>query len=82
MRDRWLNPLEWVEWIDEPVPGYPNRPVPRDDGASKALKKRTLTNLYNTPVHSGSPTCTTPLTPEWLLRTVGRSPRTPGGGHG
>ena len=26
------NPPEWVEWVDEPVPGYPKRPVPRDDG--------------------------------------------------
>ncbi len=44
LRDRWLNPPEWV---DEPVPGYPKRPVPRDEDAAKALKKRTLTNLYN-----------------------------------
>ena len=48
LRDRWLNPPEWVEWIDEPVPGYPKRPVPRDEAAAKELKKRTLTNLYNT----------------------------------
>ena len=47
LRDRWLNPSEWVEWVDEPVPGYPKRPVPRDEDAAKALKKRTLTNLYN-----------------------------------
>ena len=47
LRDRWLNPPEWVEWVDEPVPGYPKRPVPRDEGAEKELKKRTLTNLYN-----------------------------------
>ena len=47
LRDRWLNPPEWVEWVDEPVPGYPKRPVPRDDSAAKELKKRTLTNLYN-----------------------------------
>ena len=47
LRDRWLNPPEWVEWVDEPVPGYPKRPVPRDEDATKALKKRTLTNLYN-----------------------------------
>ena len=39
--------LEWVEWVDEPVPGYPKRPVPRDGEAAEALKKRTLTNLYN-----------------------------------
>ena len=47
LRDRWLNPPEWVEWVDEPVPGYPKRPAPRDEDAAKALKKRTLTNLYN-----------------------------------
>ena len=47
LRNRWLNPPEWVEWADEPVPGYPKRPVPRDEAASKELKKRTLTNLYN-----------------------------------
>ena len=47
LRDRWLNPPEWVEWVDEPVPGYPKRPVARDDAAAKELKRRTLTNLYN-----------------------------------
>ena len=47
LRDRWLNPPERVEWVDEPVPGYPKRPVPRDDQAANELKKRTLTNLYN-----------------------------------
>ena len=47
LRDRWLNPPELVEWVDEPVSGYPKRPVPHDEEAEKALKKRTLTNLYN-----------------------------------
>ncbi len=47
LRDRWLNPSEWVEWVDEPVPGYPKRPVPRDEATAKELKQRTLTNLYN-----------------------------------
>ena len=47
LRDRWLNPPEWVEWVDEPVPGYPKRPVARDETAAKELKRRTLTNLYN-----------------------------------
>ena len=46
-RDRWLNPPEWVEWVEEPVPGYPKRPVPRNKTAATGLKKRTLTNLYN-----------------------------------
>ena len=47
LRDRWLSPPAWVEWVDEPVPGYPKRPVARDRDAAKALKKRTPTNLYN-----------------------------------
>ena len=47
LRDRWLNPPEWVEWVDEPVPGYPKRPVARDEAAAKELKARTLTALYN-----------------------------------
>ncbi len=48
LRDGWLNPPEWVEWIDEPVPGYSKWPVSRDEDAAKALTKHTLTNLYNT----------------------------------
>ena len=47
LRDRWLNPPEWADWIDEPVPRYPKRLVARDDAAAGELKKRTLTNLYN-----------------------------------
>ena len=47
LRDRWLNPPEWVDWIDEPAPGYPKRPVPRDEDAAKELTTRTLTSLYN-----------------------------------
>ena len=47
LRDRWLNPPEWVEWVDEPVPGYPKRPVARDEAVAEELKARTLTNLYN-----------------------------------
>ena len=47
LRDRWLNPPEWVEWVAEPAPGYPRRPAPRDEAAAKKLKARTLTNLYN-----------------------------------
>ena len=56
LRDRWLNPPEWVEWLDEPAPGYPRRGVPRDEAAAKELKARTLTNLYNT-------------RPQWLADT-------------
>lgn len=46
-RDNWLNPLGKVVWINEPVPGYPKRPVARSKEAEKAIKERTLTNLYN-----------------------------------
>ena len=37
-----------MEWRDEPVPGYPRRPAPRNEAAAQELKKRTLTTLYNT----------------------------------
>ena len=47
LRERWLHPPEWVDWVEEPVPGYPKRPVARDDTAAKELKRRTLTLLYN-----------------------------------
>ena len=47
LRDNWLNPPDWVEWVDEPVPGYPKRPVARDEAAALGLKDRTLTKLYN-----------------------------------
>ena len=47
LRGRWLNPPELVEWVEEPVPGYPRRAAPRDEKSATALKKRTLTNLYN-----------------------------------
>ncbi len=49
LRDNWLNPSEWVEWVitpEEEKAGYPKRPVARPDHEVD-LKKRTLTNLYN-----------------------------------
>ena len=47
LRDRWLNPPEWVEWVDEPVAGYPKRAVPTATAPLRELGRRTLTNLYN-----------------------------------
>ena len=47
LRDNWLNPPDWVKWVDEPVPGYPKRPVARNEAAALGLKGRTLTKLYN-----------------------------------
>ena len=39
LRDRWLNPPEWLEWVDEPVSGYPKRPVARDEAAEKGAEE-------------------------------------------
>ena len=47
LRDRWLNPPEWIDWIDEPSPNYPQRPIPTPAAPLQQLKRRTLTNLYN-----------------------------------
>jgi hypothetical protein len=56
LRERWLNPPEWTEAVPEVIPlgmtvsPYPDRILPRGNlGADDlaALKKRTLTNLYN-----------------------------------
>ncbi len=46
-RDRWLNPPEWTERVPEMVAGYPDRIIAKA-GHEADLKKRTLTNLYNT----------------------------------
>ena len=49
LRDNWLNPSEWVDWVrtpEEEKAGYPARPVAKP-GHEAELKKRTLTNLYN-----------------------------------
>ena len=54
LRERWIHPPESVEWVEEPAPGYPKRPVPRDEGEAKQLRQRTLTHLYN-------------ACPQWLL---------------
>ena len=69
-------PARMVEWLEEPVPGYPPRPTPRNEEAARELRKRTLTNLYNARPN-GSPTPTPHWTPPWLrpmagTRTSGR----------
>jgi type II restriction/modification system DNA methylase subunit YeeA len=48
LRENWLNPTDLVTRVPEVVEGYPDRILPKDDAAAKELKKRTLTNLYNT----------------------------------
>ncbi len=50
LRNNWLNPPEWTDWVrtaEEEKAGYPLRPVAKP-GHEIDLKKRTLTNLYNT----------------------------------
>ncbi len=50
LREAWLNPPEWVEWVitpEEEKAGFPKRPVAKP-GHEADVKKRTLTNLYNT----------------------------------
>ncbi len=49
LRNNWLNPPEWVDWLispEEQQAGFPKRPVAKP-GFEAELKKRTLTNLYN-----------------------------------
>lgn len=48
LRENWLNPPDLVERVPEVVPGYPDRILPKNEAAEKELRKRTLTNLYNT----------------------------------
>ncbi|MBU1281149.1 MAG: class I SAM-dependent DNA methyltransferase [Alphaproteobacteria bacterium] len=48
LRENWLNPADLVDRVPEVVPGYPDRILPKNEAAAKELKKRTLTNLYNT----------------------------------
>jgi len=49
LRENWLNPPEWVDWVrtpEEEQADFPLRPVAKP-GHEAELKKRTLTNLYN-----------------------------------
>ena len=49
LRNNWLNPPEWTDWVrtaEEEKAGYPLRPIAKA-GHEADLKKRTLTNLYN-----------------------------------
>ncbi len=49
LREAWLNPTEWVDWVitpEEEKAGFPKRPIAKL-GHETDLKKRTLTNLYN-----------------------------------
>ena len=47
-RRHWLNPPELVREEPDVVPSLPPRLLPVDEDAEQELKRRTLTNLYNT----------------------------------
>ena len=49
LRENYLNPALWVDWVitpEEAAAGYPRRPVAKP-GFEAEVKKLTLTNLYN-----------------------------------
>ncbi|MEQ1487429.1 MAG: DNA methyltransferase [Methylotenera sp.] len=49
LRENWLNPTKWVDWVitpEEEKAGFPKRAIAKA-GFEAELKKRTLTNLYN-----------------------------------
>lgn len=49
LRDHWLNPPEWTDWVttpEEQAAGFPKRPVAKPNHEAD-LRQRTLTNLYN-----------------------------------
>jgi type II restriction/modification system DNA methylase subunit YeeA len=51
LREVWLNPEIWVNWVittEEETAGFPKRPIAKA-GFEADLKKRTLTNFYNKP---------------------------------
>jgi hypothetical protein len=56
LRNAWLNPDDLIEIVQESVPGYPPRILPKNEAVSTELKMRTLTNLYNEQ-------------PQWLINT-------------
>lgn len=47
LSDRWLNPPECVEWVDEPILGYPTGTVTTAAAPLKNIGRRNLTNMLN-----------------------------------
>ena len=72
LRDRWLNPPEWVDWVDEPAPGYPRRPVPRDEDAGEGAPEAHADETSTTTARSGSLTRTRRSMPPSRPPTAGR----------
>lgn len=47
LRNGWLYPSDLVQLVPEVKSGFPDRRMPVDDDAARALARRTLTSLYN-----------------------------------
>lgn len=47
LRDKWLNPTELVQLQPEAAPGFPDRIMAKSPQAQLALRRLTLTELYN-----------------------------------
>jgi hypothetical protein len=47
LRNGWLYPPDLVQLVPEIKPGFPDRQMPVNDDATRALARRTLTSLYN-----------------------------------
>lgn len=47
LRKTYLNPPELLTTVPEEVGGFPDRVLPIDGAAAAALKRRTMTGLYN-----------------------------------
>lgn len=58
-----------MEWVDEPVAGYPKWPVPTATALLRELGRQTLTNLYNE-------------RPQWLVDAHGALDAAVAGAHG
>ena len=75
LRDRWLNPPEWVEWVDEPGSRLSQNGLllARRLEASKKLKGRTHPHqtLQRAPARC-SPSPTLNSTPPWPTLTAGQ----------
>ena len=73
LRNRWLNPPEWVDWVDEPVPAIRNAPSLRAT-PPRPHSRRAHSPTCTTTALNGSPTHTPHSTRQSLPPTAG--PRT------
>ena len=63
LRDRWLNPPEWVEWVDEPVPRLSQAPGRARRVRRQGAQETDADPTSTTSARNGSSTPTPPSTP-------------------